>query len=160
MYPSRIKGIHLTMPIIEPNLISIVQAIISQFYSKLILTEEELKANMSAGFDKPNFFLDIIKKTGYLHYQATRPDTLAHGLSDSPVGLLAYVLEAYAFATHSNDAIGHKDALLRYYEKDELLTIITYYWMTNSISSAMRLYRSHFNGKARELMKVCCMFIL
>ena len=61
MYPSRVQGIHLTMPIIEPSFVSMIHAIVSQFYSKLILTQQELEANLSASFGKPNFFKDIIK---------------------------------------------------------------------------------------------------
>jgi len=75
-------------------------------------------------------------------------------LTDSPVGLLAYILETFAFGTYSSAPIGHKDGLLNNFNKDDLLSMVTYYWMTNSISSSIRLYRAHFLGKTDDLLSV------
>jgi len=77
MYPRRVKGIHITMPIIAPNLRTLFLAVLAQFSPSLILSAEE--RTLSSSFDKPNFFSNILTKTGYFHYQATRPDTISHG---------------------------------------------------------------------------------
>ena len=71
---------------------------------------------------------------GYSHIQGTKPQTLAYGLNDSPAGLAAWIVEKYR--TWSDC---HGDVESRY-TKDELLTIITIYWVTQTISSSTRMY--------------------
>ncbi|MBX6333372.1 MAG: epoxide hydrolase, partial [Gemmatimonadaceae bacterium] len=71
---------------------------------------------------------------GYAHVHRTKPQTLAHALSDSPVGLAAWLVEK--FRTWS-DCDGDVE---RRFSKDDLLTTITIYWATETISSSFRLY--------------------
>lgn len=78
------------------------------------------------------------QERGYAAVQATRPQTLAYGLNDSPVGLAAWLVEKFR-AWSDCDGV-----LERRFTFDELLTNITIYWVTNTISSSMRLY-----GEAR-----------
>lgn len=80
---------------------------------------------------------------GYDAIQATRPQTLAYGLNDSPVGLLAWIVEKWRTWT---DPEGHVED---YFSKDELLTYVTIYWATETINSANRSYyeRSHDGRK-------------
>jgi len=71
---------------------------------------------------------------GYAHQQATRPRTLAYGLSDSPAGLLAWILEKFhAWSDHGGD-------VLRSFTRDELLVTPTLYWAANAIGSSFRPY--------------------
>ena len=71
---------------------------------------------------------------GYMSIQSTKPLTLAYGLSDSPVGLAAWIIEKF----HSwSDCKGN---LENKYSKDELLTNIMIYWLTNTIGSSARMY--------------------
>ena len=71
---------------------------------------------------------------GYGHIQGTKPQTLAYGLTDSPVGLAAWIVEK--FRTWS-DCGGDIESV---YTKDELLTNISIYWFTGTIGSSVRLY--------------------
>ena len=59
---------------------------------------------------------------------------------------MAYVLEKYSSWTfdRQHEILGKKDGNLNKFDRDELLTIITYYWMTNSITSSMRYYKNFF----------------
>ena len=70
----------------------------------------------------------------YALIQSTKPQTLAYGLSDSPVGLLAWILEKFHIWSDTNGDIESK------FTKDELLTNATIYWVTETINSANRLY--------------------
>ncbi|MES2258405.1 MAG: epoxide hydrolase family protein [Pseudomonadota bacterium] len=80
---------------------------------------------------------------GYVAIQASRPQTLAYGLADSPVGLLAWIGEKFhEWADHGGDL---RDAVSR----DALLTNVSLYWFSNSIGSSLRLYQEHFAGLAR-----------
>ena len=60
--------------------------------------------------------------------------TLAHGLSDSPAGLLAWLLERW------NSWSDNGGALESVFTRDELLTHATIYWATNSIGTSLRYY--------------------
>lgn len=66
--------------------------------------------------------------SGYLAIQSTQPLTLAYGLSDSPVGLLAWIGEKYSAWTD------------RAPDPDAVLTLASLYWFTNTIWSSTRLY--------------------
>ncbi len=71
---------------------------------------------------------------GYGHIQGTKPQTLAYGLTDSPVGLAAWIVEK--FRTWS-DCGGNVESV---YTKDELLINVSIYWFTGTIGSSVRLY--------------------
>jgi len=73
-------------------------------------------------------------ETGYQQIQGTKPQTLGYGLSDSPAGLAAWIVEK--FRTWS-DCGGDVE---RCFSKDELLANITLYWVTETITSSTRLY--------------------
>ena len=71
---------------------------------------------------------------GYAHLQRTRPQTLAFALSDSPVGLCAWIVEKLrAWSDCGGD-------VERVFSKDDILTGTTIYWITETISSSMRMY--------------------
>jgi pimeloyl-ACP methyl ester carboxylesterase len=71
---------------------------------------------------------------GYNHIQGTKPQTLSYGLNDSPTGLAAWIVEK--FRTWS-DCNGDVESA---YTKDDLLTNVTIYWVTQTINSSTRLY--------------------
>lgn len=76
----------------------------------------------------------IREETGYSLVMGTKPQTLAYGLTDSPVGLAAWVLEKF----HSwSDCEGD---LLRHLSIDTLLTNIMLYWATGAINSTFWPY--------------------
>jgi pimeloyl-ACP methyl ester carboxylesterase len=76
----------------------------------------------------------------YAHIQATRPQTAAYGLNDSPAGLAAWILEKFR---NWSDCDGD---LYASFTRDELLSNVTLYWMTQTIHSSFRLY--HENRRA------------
>lgn len=70
----------------------------------------------------------------YTHIQSTKPQTHAYGLNDSPVGLAAELIEKWRDWSDCNGNIENR------FTKDELLTNITLYWITQTINSSMRIY--------------------
>jgi pimeloyl-ACP methyl ester carboxylesterase len=67
--------------------------------------------------------------------QGTKPQTLAYGLNDSPAGLAGWIVEKFrAWSDCEGD-------VERCYTKDELLTNIMLYWVTQSIRSSFGYYR-------------------
>lgn len=80
------------------------------------------------------------EEIGYSWLQRTRPQTLGYGLTDSPVGLLAWILEKFwAWTDHEEDLWASLD-------RDVLLTNVMIYWLTGSITSAARLYQERERG--------------
>jgi pimeloyl-ACP methyl ester carboxylesterase len=80
---------------------------------------------------------------GYQEIQTTKPQTLGHGLSDSPLGLASWIIDKWqSWSDHDGD-------LEKVYTKDELLTNIMIYWVTNSGTSSARLYYEsrHVDGR-------------
>jgi pimeloyl-ACP methyl ester carboxylesterase len=70
----------------------------------------------------------------YQHQQQTRPITLGYGLSDSPVGLLAWITEKYR---DWSDCSG--DLAARWTD-DDILVQASLYWFTNTIGTSFRPY--------------------
>lgn len=70
----------------------------------------------------------------YAHVQRTRPRTLAYGLEDSPVGLAAWLVEKF---DEWGDCAGR---ISTRFTKDELLSNVMIYWVTQTAYSASRLY--------------------
>ncbi|WP_395334717.1 epoxide hydrolase family protein [Novosphingobium sp. BL-8H] len=71
---------------------------------------------------------------GYQAIQSSRPQTLAFGLADSPVGLASWILEKFRAWTDCGDD------LLSIWPLEALADNLTIYWMTNTIGSSIRYY--------------------
>jgi pimeloyl-ACP methyl ester carboxylesterase len=67
---------------------------------------------------------------GYLQIQSTRPQTLAYGLHDSPVGQLAWIVEKFREWTDPAKALPEEAV-----DRDDLLTTVSVYWFTGSGAS-------------------------
>ncbi len=70
----------------------------------------------------------------YNMLQSTKPQTLSAGLNDSPVGLVTWIVEKFYTWSDSKGDIESR------FTKDELLTNIMIYWVTETISSSIRMY--------------------
>jgi len=71
---------------------------------------------------------------GYAILQSTKPQTLAYAVNDSPIGLASWIIEK--FYTWSDT----KGQLENSFTKNELLTNLTIYWVTQTAGSAFRIY--------------------
>ncbi len=75
--------------------------------------------------------------------QGTRPQTLGYGLNDSPTGLAAWVVDKFwAWSDHGGN-------LESSFSKDELLTNITIYWVTQTMPSSVRIYYASQHNQPR-----------
>jgi pimeloyl-ACP methyl ester carboxylesterase len=71
---------------------------------------------------------------GYTAIQSTKPQTLGYALNDSPAGLAAWILEKWR---SWSDCGGDLESR---FSRDFLLTVVTLYWITGSVTSSMRDY--------------------
>jgi pimeloyl-ACP methyl ester carboxylesterase len=113
--PQHCAAIHLNMPMA------------SRTRDPGTLTEED-KADLAA--------MELFQReeSGYAQEQGTKPQTLGVALNDSPAGLLAWIVEK--FNTWS-DCDGDPE---RSYTRDQLITNVMVYWVTQTITSSARLY--------------------
>jgi hypothetical protein len=73
----------------------------------------------------------------YAAMHRTKPQTAAFGLTDSPAGLAAWIVEKLrAWSDCDGD-------VERSFTRDEILTNVTLYWLTATIGSSMRMYRAN-----------------
>jgi pimeloyl-ACP methyl ester carboxylesterase len=72
--------------------------------------------------------------SGYMKLQATRPRTLSYGLTDSPVGQLAWIAEK--FFEWSDSAKSPEDAV----DRDRMLTDVSIFWFTATAGSSANFY--------------------
>jgi pimeloyl-ACP methyl ester carboxylesterase len=77
-------------------------------------------------------------ETGYSTEQATKPDTLAAALNDSPAGLAAWIVEK--FHAWSDGDFEESFTL------DQLLTTVMLYWTTGSVATSFRPYFDAHRG--------------
>lgn len=121
-YPDLLKAIHLNFLAVrrDPNIVENPSAEEAVFLKQL------------------NKFLK--DETGYQWIQGTKPQTLAYGLTDSPVGLAAWLVEKFhTWTDHRGDLDG-------YFGRDTMLTDIMLYWVTGAIGSSFWPYYARMHG--------------
>jgi pimeloyl-ACP methyl ester carboxylesterase len=82
----------------------------------------------------------LTEETGYQWIQGTKPQTLSYGLTDSPVGLAAWIVEKFRGWSDCNGDVE------RCFTKDELLTDVMLYWATGAINASFWPYYSSRHG--------------
>ena len=78
-------------------------------------------------------------EAGYQKIQGTKPQTLAYGLTDSPAGLAAWIVEKWRSWSDCHGDIESR------FSKDEILTNISVYWFTGTINTSMHRYHAIFH---------------
>lgn len=114
-FPGRVLGIHTTFAEGPPGL----------------TTEGLSQVERAWAAETADFWAN---RAGYAKQQATRPQTIGYALVDSPVGLLAWILDK--FAEWSDTEAGPFETISR----DRILDDVTLYWLTRSGASAARIY--------------------
>jgi pimeloyl-ACP methyl ester carboxylesterase len=115
-FPERLIGIHLNLLAVRRD-------------PKML---ENPTAEEKTFLDQLNHFLK--EETGYQWIQGTKPTTLAFGLTDSPAGLAAWIVEKF----HSwTDCDGNVETAVT---RDEMLANITLYWATGAVGSSFWPY--------------------
>jgi len=117
--PAGLLGIHVNLPATVPA--DVQMAINSGGPAPAGLSDAE-----KAAFEQVSDFTK--KRRAYSVMMGTRPQTIGYGLTDSPVGLAAWMYD------YNN---GEPQRLLT---KDEMLNDVTLYWLTNTAVSSARLY--------------------
>ena len=119
-------GIHINLPATVPPEVA---AVLGGGPAPASLSEKEravlegLRANAMKG------------NSAYFTMMTARPQTVGYGAADSPVGLAAWILVHPGFAQWTYGSDPEQSPT-----KDDVLDNITLYWLTNTATSAARLY--------------------
>jgi pimeloyl-ACP methyl ester carboxylesterase len=115
--PDHVAGVHLNGPSIVPP---------------VPLPDEELAELSEIERDRVHRIEAFMREEyGYIAIQSTRPQTIAYGLTDSPVGQLAWIMDKFREWTYPRNATPDKII-----DRDRLLTNASIYWFTGTAGSA------------------------
>nr|XP_033795390.1 epoxide hydrolase 1-like isoform X2 [Geotrypetes seraphini] len=142
MKPESVKGLHLNFILISKGGLKMLLSLMLGAYLPWLVgfTCEDAR-RVFPYFEN---IYGILRESGYLHIQATKPDTAGCGLNDSPVGLAAYILEKFSTWTDPKFRDLENGGLERKYSLDDLLTNVMIYWVSKNIVSSMRFYKENF----------------
>lgn len=121
LFPKQVLGIHTTLAQAPPG-----------------LATEGLSAGERAWVEETRAFWQT--RAAYAKQQSTRPQTIGYSLVDSPVGLLAWILDKFAEWTDTDDSPFETVSL------DRLLDNVTLYWLTRTGASSARIYYESHGG--------------
>jgi pimeloyl-ACP methyl ester carboxylesterase len=119
--PAHMVGVHVNSMVQIPTVIQIL-------FGLVVFSKVE-----RARLERFKHFRD--EMMGYMHIQATRPKTLAYGLTNSPVGQLAWIVEKFKEWTDPAAELP-EDAV----DRDRILTDVSLYWFTGTAGSSANLY--------------------
>jgi len=142
-FPQRVHGLHVNMFIVQAHEhpIGLFKFIVGLFAPSLVFSGRA--AHKFSPFDD---FKTLLKESGYMHLQATKPDTVGVALNDSPMGLAAYILEKFSGWTDASFVMEADGALTRRFTMDELLTNVMIYWTQGNVAYSQRFYKEAFSS--------------
>ncbi|XP_018339720.1 PREDICTED: juvenile hormone epoxide hydrolase 2-like isoform X2 [Trachymyrmex septentrionalis] len=143
LYPQYVLGLHSNLCLVLNKWILLKKAL--TILKEWLLPWEKTKKGTG---------LLILGEFGYLHIQATKPDTVGVGLNDSPAGLAAYIIEKFSTGTNPSYKYRADGGFLEKYTYEELIDNLMIYWISNSITTAMRIYAEHNTKSNRSLMRI------
>ncbi|KAI8423874.1 hypothetical protein MSG28_012875 [Choristoneura fumiferana] len=142
LFPNEVLGFHTNLGFVMSNAANLLNVIGNYFPSFVV--ESHLADRM---YPITKVFSYLVEESGYMHIQSTKPDTVGVAVADSPVGLLAYILEKFSTWTkpeYKNELDG---GLAKHWTRDQLLDNLMCYWSTNSFTTSVRLYSETFNKR-------------
>ncbi|XP_037366254.1 epoxide hydrolase 1 [Talpa occidentalis] len=155
LVPRHVKGVHLNMAFVSRNVHLLFLPLTRHFPGFFGYTPRDMELISPL---KEKIFYSIMRESGYMHIQSTKPDTVGCGLNDSPVGLAAYILEKFSTWTNQEFRDLEDGGLERKFSLDDLLTNIMLYWTTGSITSSQRYYKENMGQnimtQKHQVMKV------
>ncbi|XP_072946428.1 juvenile hormone epoxide hydrolase-like [Epargyreus clarus] len=141
-FPNEVLGYHSNAVYVHTPLIFFI-TLLGSIYPPMVMRADVV----DRVYPLSKLLTLYLEESGYFHLQATKPDTVGVALSDSPAGLAAYMLEKISIGTRFEHKYLADGGLPMFYTKDQLLDNIMVYWITNSMTSAMRIYSETFNKR-------------
>jgi pimeloyl-ACP methyl ester carboxylesterase len=119
-YADRLMGVHFTIGV--PLDMFSGGTVSSEYYQP----EEKARATKNKQF--------MLNESGYMALQSSKPQTPAFALNDSPVGLCSWIVEKRRTWSDCDGDVEKR------FNKDDLLTTVMIYWLTQSYGTSARYY--------------------
>ncbi|PZC71621.1 hypothetical protein B5X24_HaOG212878 [Helicoverpa armigera] len=140
LYPKEVLGYHTNLALsITPT--AILTWVLGSIYPPLVV--DPVLADRMYPILSVVYWLT--RETGYLHLQATKPDTLGVSMADSPAGLLAYIYQLFSSGSRRKFYFRSDGGFDDLYSRDELIDNLMIYWITNSFTTSSRIYAETLN---------------
>ncbi|KAL0279925.1 UNVERIFIED_CONTAM: hypothetical protein PYX00_001374 [Menopon gallinae] len=149
LFPDSVLGIHSNMCYTNSPM-SYIKWFLGSFWPSLIAPEKY----HDKLYPMKNVFFHILKESGYMHLQATKPDTIGTALNDTPVGLAAYILEKFSTWTNMTWRELPDGGLTKKFTLDTLLDNVMIYWISGCITTSQRLYYEAFTSDNQKMERV------
>ncbi|XP_053620263.1 juvenile hormone epoxide hydrolase-like isoform X2 [Plodia interpunctella] len=146
LFPDEILGHHSNAAIVQTSG-NMLKHILGSFMPSLVV-ESNLMDRM---YPLSKYFSFLLEEMGYMHLQATKPDTVGTSINDSPAGLLAYVLEKFSTWTREEHRSKLDGGLEFRFTKDQLIDNLMIYWTSKSMTTSMRFYAENMSKKTFAL---------
>lgn len=131
LFKDNVIGFHSTMCTV-PTYLSLAKLLIASAVPSYFRDSKFVRATLAEQFAL------LIKESGLVHLQATKPDTIGIVLSDNPVGLAAVILDKFNLYLDTID-------------RDAILDSLTIYALTNCFATSTRLYAETFSSRDLSL---------
>ena len=145
LHPSRIAGFYTTLPWVHIGIKQLMTLAVGEFMPGFVYDEPLIDWVKVHPVSKT--ISNILRETGYMHLQMTKPDTIGYALLDSPSGIAAYILEKYSTWTNAAYTSQPDGGLIQpgiaKFTMDELCTNLMIYWTTRTIATSMRFYKEN-----------------
>ncbi|KAK4877488.1 hypothetical protein RN001_009994 [Aquatica leii] len=146
LFPKNVLGLHSNFCSLS-SLKSYLKLIFGSFYPPWVIDKQH-EDKMYPLLTK---FTTLIQESGYFHIQATKPDTVGIAIGQSPSGLAAYVLEKFSTGTNFTYREREDGGLKEKFNYNQLLDNVMIYWLTNSFTTAIRLYAEGINREVTRM---------
>ena len=113
--PTQVIGLHLNLIFVQPP------------NSEAVAQMSDVERRRYSFFDR--------EESSFFRIQSAEPQTVAYALTDSPAGWLAWMIGKFQLLTDNNGDF------LTAVDRDTFLNDVTLYWVTDTVGSAMRIYR-------------------
>ncbi|XP_017471734.1 PREDICTED: juvenile hormone epoxide hydrolase 1-like [Rhagoletis zephyria] len=149
LFPQNVLAYHSNW-CISLSPLALVTKTLCALFPRLYLDSEQREFFRSFSDEKSY----LLEETGYVHLQATKPDTIGTVLSYNPIGLAAYILEKFSTWTNPEYRKLSDGGLTKNYTLDSLLDNVMIYYITNSITTSQRIYAEAFSKTQTDLDRV------
>lgn len=140
MFPENVLGYHSNMCVADSP-IAHTKMVIASFWPSMFIKNEKM---ISWTYPFTPKFMNLLQESGYMHIQATKPDTIGVVLQNNPLGLAAYIIEKFSTWTNLEYRNRADGGLEKYFTLDAVLDNIMIYYLSNSITTSVRIYKESF----------------
>lgn len=150
LFPENVLGLHSNFHrIITP--IMFLHTFVASFFPSFFVDNPKYASWM---FPQGPILMDILQESGYLHLQATKPDSIGVALDGNPAGLAAYILEKFSTASNREFRGQKNGGLEETFTYDELIDNLMIYYISNCMTTAVRIYKENFNPETMKMSRV------